>query len=63
MDVICDGGHIQVHMNGVLVNEAFDAYPTAGRLQLQTEFAELHVRKWELWPLGKGPQPAVPYTP
>jgi len=63
MDVICDGGHIQVFMNGVMVNEAFDSYPTAGRLQLQTEMAELHVRKWELWPLNKGPQPAVPYTP
>jgi len=63
MDVICDGGHIQVFMNGVMVNEAFDSYPTSGHLQLQSELAELHVRKWELWPIGKGPQPAVPYTP
>lgn len=63
MDVICDGGHIQVYMNGVMVNEAFDSYPTAGRLQLQTELAEIHVRKWELWPINKGPQPAVPFTP
>ena len=63
MDVICDGGHIQVYMNGVMVNEAFDSYPTAGHLQLQSEFAEIHVRKWELWPINKGPQPAVPIAP
>ena len=39
MDMICDGDHIQVFINGVLVNEGFDSYPTQGRLQLQTELA------------------------
>ena len=59
-DVICEGGHIQNYVNGVLVNEGFDAYPTAGRIQLQTELAEIFFRKLELWPLGKGPKPAKP---
>ena len=58
IDAICDGGHIQVFVNGVKVNEAFDANPSYGRLQLQTELAEVFVRRWELWPLGKGPAPA-----
>ena len=58
MDVICDGGHIQIFVNGVKVNEGFDSFPTYGRLQLQTELAECFVRRWELWPLGKGPKPA-----
>ena len=58
-DVFCDGGHIQTYVNGVLVNEGFDATPDYGKLQLQTELAELFVRKWELWPLGKGPKPAA----
>ena len=58
MDVICDGGHIRIFVNGVKVNEAFDSFPTYGRLQLQTELAECFVRRWELWPLGKGPKPA-----
>ena len=58
MDVICDGGHIQVFVNGTLVNEAFDSTPTYGKLQLQTELAEIFFRRWELWPLGKGPTPA-----
>ena len=60
IDTICDGGHIQVFVNGVKVNEAFDSYPTQGRLQLQTELAEVFVRRWELWPVGKGPKPAKP---
>lgn len=53
MEVICDGGHIQILVNGVLVNEAFDSYPTAGKMQLQAELAEIFVRRWELWPLGE----------
>ncbi len=57
-DVLCDGGHVEVFVNGVKVNEAFDAYPSYGRIQLQTELAEIFVRRWELWPLGKGPKPA-----
>jgi len=58
MDVIADGGHIEVFINGVKVNEGFDMFPDYGRLQLQTELAEAFVRRWELWPLGEGPKPA-----
>ncbi|HUG91541.1 MAG TPA: DUF1080 domain-containing protein [Planctomycetaceae bacterium] len=58
LDVICDGGHIQVYVNGKLVNEAFDSQPQQGKIQLQAELAEVFVRRWELWPLGQGPQPA-----
>lgn len=58
-DVYCDGGKITVYVNGVLVNEGYDAQPAAGQLQLQTELAELFVRRWELWPLNTGPEPAA----
>lgn len=58
MDVICDGGRIQVFVNGVQVNEALDCFPRAGKIQLQSELAEVYFRRWELWPLGQGPQPA-----
>jgi hypothetical protein len=57
-DVICDGGHVQNYVNGTLVNEAFEVQPDHGRIQLQTELAETFVRRWELYPLGKGPKPA-----
>jgi hypothetical protein len=40
----------------VKVNEAFDASPREGRIQLQSELAEIFFRRWELWPLGKGPE-------
>lgn len=55
MDVICDGSHMRILVNGVLVNEAFDVTPSAGKITLQTEDAEILIRRWELWPLGKAP--------
>lgn len=60
MDVVCDGGHIVTYVNGVMVNEGFDAFPSAGKLLIQTELAEIIVRRWELWPVGKAPKPAKP---
>jgi hypothetical protein len=57
IDVMCDGGHIETFVNGKKVNEAFDASPREGRIQLQSELAEIYYRRWELWPLGKGPAP------
>lgn len=57
MDVICNGGHIETFVNGTKVNEAFDVSPRAGQIQLQSELAEIFFRRWELWPLDKGPKP------
>lgn len=57
LDVFCDGGHIETFVNGVKVNEAFDVAPREGQIQLQSELAEIFFRRWELWPLGKGPKP------
>jgi hypothetical protein len=55
IDVISEEGHVQAYVNGVKVNEAFEVSPREGRIQLQSELAEIFVRKWELWPVGKGP--------
>jgi hypothetical protein len=63
IDVLADGGHIEVFVNGTKVNEAFDASPTAGRIQLQSELAEIFFRRWELWPLDKLPLPSVEDSP
>lgn len=57
LDVICDDGRIEVFVNGTTVNEAFDVSPREGRLQLQSELAEIYFRRWELWPVHKGPKP------
>ncbi len=55
MEVIADGGLLIYKVNGVVVNEAFEAKPDFGKLLLQTEQAEMFVRRYELWPLGKAP--------
>jgi len=55
-EVICDGGKITAIVNGVVVNEGFDAAPTAGKVIVQSEGAEMFVRRWQLWPLGKAPK-------
>jgi len=51
MDVIADGGHLLYKVNGKVVNEAIDANPDQGKILLQTELAELFVRRLELLPL------------
>jgi hypothetical protein len=58
IDVLADGDHVETFVNGVKVNEAFGVSPSAGRIQLQTELAEVFFRRWELYPVGKGPKPA-----
>lgn len=56
MEVICDQDRITVIVNGTVVNRGYDAVPQAGKLTVQTELAEIFVRRWELWPLGKVPK-------
>lgn len=56
LEVICDGGRVTQVVNGVVVNEGFDALPSSGKILLQTELAEVFVRRYELYPLGKAPK-------
>ena len=52
MEIIAKGDTLQYFVNGVLVNEAFDCQPASGKICLQTEGAEMLVRRFELYPLG-----------
>jgi putative membrane-bound dehydrogenase-like protein len=52
LEVIAKGDTLQYFVNGAMVNEAFEAKPSAGKIALQTEGAEMIVRRYELWPLG-----------
>ncbi|MBQ16823.1 MAG: hypothetical protein CMJ65_06820 [Planctomycetaceae bacterium] len=56
MEVTCRGDTIQVRINGILVNEAHQVFPRSGKILIQTEMAEMFVRRWELWPLDKIPK-------
>jgi hypothetical protein len=53
VECVCDGSTITVFVNGVKVNHAYDVYPAAGKILLQTEGFELYVRKFEIHPLKK----------
>ncbi len=53
LEVIAEGETINVLLNGTKVNEAKKCVPTRGRIQLQSEGAELFVRRVELIPLGE----------
>lgn len=53
MEVICKGGTIQIFVNGSMVNEGFASQPSSGPIAIQTEGAEMVVRKYELLPLPK----------
>ncbi len=52
-DVICDGGHIVAKVNGKIVNEGFEAFPSHGKILVQSEGAEVFIRRLELHPLKK----------
>ena len=51
VEVIAKGDTLRYLVNGIVVNEATEVYPTAGKLLFQTEGAELFFRKIELHPL------------
>lgn len=53
LDVVCDGDKISTILNGVLVNEGTKASHTEGKIQLQSEGAEIFFRKVEVRPLVK----------
>lgn len=52
-EVIAKGDTLQYYLNGAFVNEAFDCKPAEGKILLQTEGAEMFVRRYELYPLGE----------
>jgi len=57
VEYIAEGDTLKYYVNGVLVNEAFDCHPAAGKILFQTEGAELYWRKIELHPLKPSKSP------
>lgn len=53
MEVTADGGKIAIVLNGVTVNEAVNVRPRRGRIQIQSEGAEIFVRRLDLIPLRR----------
>jgi hypothetical protein len=53
VECICEGKRITIVVNGQTVNEAYDVFPSAGKILLQSEGFEIYFRKFELHPLKK----------
>jgi len=56
IDVIADGGHLQILVNADIARRAFEVVPNSGRIPLRTELAEIGFRRWDLYPLGPAPE-------
>ncbi len=53
VECICDGDRITVKINGHIVNECYDVFPSAGRILLENEKNEIFFRNFEIRPLEK----------
>ena len=53
VECVVDGDEITIFLNGILVNHASNVKPSKGRIQIQSEGAEIFFRKVELRPLAK----------
>jgi hypothetical protein len=53
IECIAKGDKMTVILNGVTVNECFDVKPSKGHIQIQSEGAELYVRRVDVVPLAK----------
>lgn len=53
MEIICRGDKITILLNGIKVNEGTEAFPSEGWISLQSEAAEVWIRRYEVWPLDK----------
>jgi len=51
VEIISKGNRVTVKINGTTVNEAFDVWPTKGKILLQNEGNEVYYRNWVLYPL------------
>jgi hypothetical protein len=51
LDVLVKDGTIEVTLNGALVNRVTEVRPDKGRIQVQSEGAEIFFRKMDLYPL------------
>jgi hypothetical protein len=54
MECVAEGKRLSIFVNGVQVNEAYEASPEQGKILLQCEGFEIFFRKFVLHPLRKG---------
>lgn len=52
LECVADGSRLTVLLNGVIVNRCMDVRPSKGRIQIQSEGAEIFVRRVDILPLS-----------
>ena len=55
IECVCEGNRIQILLNGKLVNELLEVWPSEGRILLQCEGSEIYFRRLELQSLNRTP--------
>ena len=53
LELVVQGDHVKQFVNGKLANEGSQAFPSSGKILLQSEGAEVYFGKMELFPLEK----------
>ena len=51
VELVVQGDHVKHYLNGKLVNEGSGAYPSSGKILIQSEGAEIYFRDIKLYPL------------
>lgn len=57
VECICAGSRITIKINGTVVNECYDVFPTVGRILLENEKNEIYFRNLQIRPLRISPLP------
>lgn len=53
LECIADGDQLTIFLNGQVVNEATNVKPRKGKIQIQSESAEVFIRRVDLMSVGK----------
>lgn len=53
VEAICEGSTLTIIINGKTVNKAYDVFPAAGKILLQSEGFEIYFRNFEIGPVKK----------
>ena len=53
LELVAQGDHVKQFVNGKLANEGSEAFPSSGKILLQSEGAEVFFRNIELFPLKR----------
>ena len=51
LEILCDGDRVKITVNGHTTLEGTNAFPTSGKIVLQSEGAEVFFRRLDLYPL------------